>query len=171
MPGRAAAALGAAALAAALLAPSGALAQVYRWVDQRGTVYYTNSRERLPEFQPPKLDLAPVTPISAATIDKLGPVPVAPSVRITRIPYTPGAPIVVYASIGGAGSLALILDTGADRTMITPHALWRLGISTAQAPLAEVRGVTGASQGSVVRVPSLEVGDAKAGPLWVIAHE
>ena len=55
--------------------------------------------------------------------------------------------------------------------MIAPEALAKLGISTADAPRVEVRGVTGASHGHVVQVASLEVGEAKVGPLWIIAHD
>ena len=53
--------------------------------------------------------------------------------------------------------------------MIAPQALSRLGISTVNAPRAEVRGVTGTSQGDVVLVSSLDVGEAKVGPLRIIA--
>jgi len=50
-------------------------------------------------------------------------------------------------------------------------ALWRLGISTAGAPQAEIRGVTGTAQGQLVQVLSVEVGEARAGPLLIIAHD
>jgi hypothetical protein len=161
MRARAAAAL----LGVALLAPALAAAQVYRWEDQRGTVFFSNSPERIPGVH--RSRLAPPTAAPLAP----GPTPTAPTAAITRIPYTPGIPILVSASIGGAGPLTLILDTGADRTMVAPEALGRLGIATADAPRVEVRGVTGSSQGNVVQVASLEVGTAKAGPLWIIAHD
>src|SRR5262249_34097512 len=67
--------------------------------------------------------------------------------------------------------VTLILDTGADRTVVAPQALWRLGISTANAPRAEIRGVTGGSHGDIVQVGSVEVGEAKVGPLRIIAHD
>src|SRR6266704_1313141 len=106
----------AAALLGVALVPALALAQVYRWEDQRGTVHYTNTPDRVPDPQrarpvPPPLPTAPVK------IGEMPPAAVSPSVAITRIPYTPGVPILVRASIGGAGALTLILDTGADRTM------------------------------------------------------
>ena len=89
----------------------------------------------------------------------------------TRIPYTPGAPILVTARIGGTGPLTLILDTGADRTMVSPQALSRLGIAIADAPRALIRSVTGTAQAHAVEVASLEIGEAKAGPLRIIAHD
>jgi Aspartyl protease/Domain of unknown function (DUF4124) len=157
----------AAALLGVALLPALALAQVYRWEDQRGTVHYSNTPEREPEA--PRA--SPPLPSSPVKIGEMSPAPVSPSVAITRIPYTPGVPILVKATIGGAGSLMLILDTGADRTMVAPEALWKLGISTVDAPRVEVRGVTGSSQGQVIQVASLEVGAARAGPLWIIAHD
>ena len=90
---------------------------------------------------------------------------------MTRIPYSPGSPIFVTASIGGAGPVTLILDTGADRTMVSPEALGRLGIAHADGPRAEIKGVTGTSQGSMVQINSIEVGQAKVGPLRIIAHD
>lgn len=161
----------AAGLGVVLLVPALGLAQVYRWEDQGGTLYYTNSPERIPEPYRSQLGPFPPVSVSPAESDEIDPAPGAPSVPITRIPYTPGEPILVSASIGGAGSLTLILDTGADRTVVTPDALSKLGIATADAPRAEIRGVTGVGQGNVVQVTSLEVGEAKVGPLWIIGHD
>ena len=64
-----------------------------------------------------------------------------------------------------------MLDTGADRTMVAPRVLWRLGISTADTPQAEIRGVTGIGYGNAVYVSSVEVGEARVGPLRIIAHD
>jgi len=148
-----------------LLLPALASAQVYRWEDE-GTLHFTNTFDRIPE--PHRSQLGPPPPVSANRADEVAP---APSETITRIPYTPGSPIFVSAHIGGAGPVTLILDTGADRTMVSPEALGRLGIATADAPIAQIRGVTGTGQGSVVQVASIEVGQAKVGPLGIIAHD
>ena len=157
----------AAALGLLLVLPAPALAQVYRWEDQRGTLYYTNTPERVPESQRPQID--PPTPALPAATDPVVPSALARSVALTRIPFAPGDAILVSARIGGAGPLTLILDTGADRTVVAPGALSRLGIAVVDGPRAEVRGVTGTSQGGVVLVPSVEVGEAKVGPLRIIA--
>jgi aspartyl protease/uncharacterized protein DUF4124 len=156
----------AAVLGFVLILPAPALAQVYRWEDQRGTVYYTNTPERVPESQRPQIDpSAPAPPAADAAV----PSALVRSAVATRIPFAPGDAILVSARIGGAGPLTLILDTGADRTMVAPAALSRLGIALVDGPRAEVHGVTGTSQGGVVLVPSVEVGDARVGPLHIIA--
>ena len=150
-----------------LLLPSAALAQVYHWEDQQGTLYYTNAPEKVPESYRSHVGPLPPAPVSFDAPEE--PPPPPRSAGSARIPYVPGEPIFVNARIGSNGALVLILDTGADRTMVAPQALWRLGISTANAPLAEIRGVTGTGQGDVVRISSLEVGEARVGPLRIIA--
>jgi len=146
-----------------LLVPELALAQMYQWQDDQGTVHYTNDLHSIPEPYRARARFVPASPMA--------PPAVAPSAGITRIPFAPGSPILVSARINGAGPVTLILDTGADRTMLTPMALWRLGISTADAPRAEIKGVTGTAQGQLVQVASVEVGDARAGPFLIIAHD
>ncbi|PWU21440.1 MAG: hypothetical protein C5B48_11310 [Candidatus Rokuibacteriota bacterium] len=155
-----------------LLLPALASAQMFRWEDELGTLHYGNVPERASdrdraELAPPASRPAPdagieVPPVAAA---------LARASATTRIPYSPGQPILVSVTIAGSGPLTLILDTGADRTMIAPQALSRLGVSLANAPRAEIAGVTGTGLGDVVQVVSLEVGDAKVGPLRVIAHD
>jgi len=145
------------------LVPGRAQAQMYQWEDEQGTVHYTNELQNVPEPFRSRARFVPASPMA--------PPAVAPAQGITRIPFTPGSPILVNARINGAGPVTLILDTGADRTMLAPMALWRLGISTADAPQAEIRGVTGTARGELVRVDSVEVGDARAGPLLILAHD
>jgi predicted aspartyl protease len=87
------------------------------------------------------------------------------------IPFTPGSPIRVAARIDGDGPVTLLLDTGADRTMVSPAALWRLGIATPGTLAAEVRGVTGSARADVVWVRAVEVGGAAVGPMAIVAHD
>ena len=145
------------------LLPGQAWAQMYQWEDEQGTVHYTNELQSVPEPFRSRARFVPASPMA--------PPAVAPAQGITRIPFTPGAPILVSARINGGGPVTLILDTGADRTMLTPMALWRLGISTDNAPLAEIKGATGTARAALVQVLSVEVGEARAGPLLIIAHD
>ncbi len=147
-----------------LLVPEPVLAQMYQWEDDRGTVHFTNELHRIPEPYRSRARFLPASPMAP-------PAPTTPSAGITRIPFAPGSPILVSARINGTGPVTLILDTGADRTMVAPLALSRLGISTVSAPRAEIKGVTGTVQGEVVQVASVEVGEATVGPLLIIAHD
>jgi hypothetical protein len=150
-----------------LLLPALASAQVYRWEDAAdGTLHFTNTYERVPE--PHRAEVGPPVPVAPEPVAQTS---VPSSSALTRIPYTPGSPIVVSANIGGAGSVALILDTGADRTMVSPAALGRIGIALGNAQPAHIKGVTGTTQGSAVQVASVEVGHARVGPLRIIVHD
>ena len=162
-------------VAASLLLPSPAPAQVYRWEDQEGTVHFTNAPDRVPESHRPEIGPLPdpvaspgEPPEPAAHREE----PIAVARALTRIPFSPGTPIIVSARIGEAGvPVHLILDTGADRTVVAPQALWRLGISTLNAPRAVIQGVTGSGQAEVVQVSSVQVGEARVGPLHIVAHD
>ena len=142
-------------------------AQMYRWTDEQGQVHYSEGLGSVPErFRSTAQPLLYPTPSPA---EPRKPAAAPPSVE--KISFKPGAPIMVSAKVNGGGPVTLILDTGADTTVVNPLALWRLGISTWFAPRTEIRGATGSQRVDVVRIESIEVGQAKAGPLTIIAHD
>jgi len=150
-----------------LAGPITAHAQMFRWMDDQGRVHFCEGLDCVPErFRTTARPMALPTPPPAPEGRKDGP----PS-GVTKIPFQPGKPILVNAKVNGGGPVTLMLDTGADTTVINPLALWRLGISTWFAPRAEIRGATGTTSVDIVRVQSIEVGEAKAGPLVVVAHD
>lgn len=147
---------------------AGVEAQTYRWTDDQGQVHYSEGLGNIPErYRSTAEPLADSTTPPAPEPAK----PATVSPGIEKIPFKPGSPILVSAKINGGGPVTLILDTGADTTVVNPLALWRLGVSTWFAPRAEIRGATGTQRVDVVRIDSIEVGQAKAGPLTVIAHD
>lgn len=151
-----------------VLLPGLALADIYYWVDDQGTQYYTTRPEDIPESNRSKAVPLPL-PTSPPAPPELERSP-APK-GLTKIPFTPGLPVLVSAKINGAGPITLILDTGSDRTLVAPAALQRLGISTENAPRGILKGVTGMSYVDAVWVNSVEVGEARVGPLLIIAHD
>jgi hypothetical protein len=143
-------------------------ADIYYWIDDQGTQYYTTRLESIPE--PYRSEAIPLSlPTSPPVPPEITPRPLQKGP--TRIPFTLGAPVLVSAKINGGGPITLILDTGADRTMVAPSGLSRLGISFENALRGVVRGVTGASYAEAVWVNSVEVGEARVGPLLIIVHE
>jgi hypothetical protein len=150
------------------LFPGLAWADIYSWVDDQGTQHYTTRFESIPEpyrSQAQHLSLPP-SPPAPPELER------SPSPKgLTKIAFTPGLPVLVSVKINGAGPITLILDTGADRTMVAPEALQRLGISTEDGPRGILKGVTGASYVDAVWVNSVEVGEARVGPLLIIAHD
>jgi hypothetical protein len=64
----------------------------------------------------------------------------------------------------------LIVDTGADRTVISPEAIARAGLGGQAGRSVEVVGVTGTSTATLVTLPLLDVAGARIGPIVVVAH-
>jgi len=151
-----------------MLLPAQALGDIYYWVDDQGTQHYNTRLESIPESYRSK-----AIPLSLPTSPPVPPeiTPRSSPTGSTKISFTPGSPVLVSAKINGSGPITLILDTGADRTMVAPSVLSRLGISFENALRGVVRGVTGASDAEAVWVNSVEVEEAKVGPLLIIAHD
>jgi len=156
------------ALVTLLAGPIPGEAQMVQWTDDRGQVHYSEGLDSVPERFRAAARPLPYQPGPASPETREAAAGPAGS---AKIPFKPGSPIIVSAKINGGGPVTLMLDTGADTTVVNPLALWRLGISTWFAPRAEIRGATGTSRVDVVRVDSIEVGGAKAGPLTIIAHD
>jgi len=151
-----------------MLLPGAVLADIYYWVDDQGIQYYTTRLESIPEPYRSKAQLLslPTSPPVPPELER------SPATRgLTKIPFTPGLPVLVSAKINGAGPITLILDTGSDRTLVAPATLQRLGISTENAPRGILKGVTGTSYVDAVWVQSVEVGEARVGPLLIIVHD
>jgi hypothetical protein len=151
-----------------MLLPAQALGDIYYWVDDQGTQHYTTRLESIPESYRSK-----AIPLSLPTSPPVPPeiTPRSSPTGVTKISFMHGSPVLVSAKINGSGPITLILDTGADRTMVAPSALSRLGISFENALRGEVRGVTGVSYAEAVWVNSVEIEEAKVGPLLIIAHD
>ena len=150
-----------------------ASAQIYRWTDERGDVRFSQGIQSVPpQFRSGAVMMGSPNPPPAPA--PATPEPVAPSAApagVARIPFTPGQPIVVSAKINGGGTTQLILDTGAQGTLISPTALAALGISYRNAVRGSIKGVTGDANVLAVRIESIEVEGARFGPLMVVSHD
>jgi hypothetical protein len=148
--------------------PGTGWSDIFYWIDDRDIQNYTGSLESVPEkyrSQAQRLSLPPAPPAPP----ELPPVP--PNQGTTRIPFSPGSPVLVQAKINGLGPFTLILDTGSDSTIISPSVLARLGRSPENAPPITLKGVTGMGYASRVWVDFIEVGDTKVGPLLIAVFE
>jgi len=150
----------------------GAHAQFFRYSDDTGQNHYVDGLDKIPERYrnaavPLSLRNAPAaTPASTA-----GPAMVKPA-GTTVIKYTPGQRIMVDVRINGAFTAQLLLDTGADRTMISPRTLQAAGVAiTKPVATGSITGVTGSDRMSYVVVDSLEIGEAKVGKMPVGSYE
>lgn len=158
------------ALCAGLARPAQG-APLFRWTNERGEVYFTEGIESVPErFRAGATRLGDLQSASPTAPSTPAPEAAAGS-PLARIPFVPGVPIVVAARINAGRSVQLVFDTGADRTMISPRALSALGVDMRPVRRGTVQGVAGAREVEFVLLQSLEVGEAKAGPLEVVAYD
>jgi hypothetical protein len=151
-----------------LLFPKTLLADIYRWIDEQGTQHYTGQRESIPEPYRSKAQLLAFSSTPPAlTESKLG----SSQVKPTTIPFSTGSRVLVNATINGIAPVTLILDTGADCTVILPSVLAKSGLSTEKVSPSLVRGITGTAYVDRAWIKSIEVGETKVGPILLIVHE
>lgn len=145
-------------------------AEIYRYTDERGGNHYVDGLDNVPQryrgtARPLGLRNAPPPPPGVA------PAAPAASAGSTSIKFRPGQRILVDVRINGSTGAKLLLDTGADRTLIKPDVLRAAGAWLVGNPTGEMRGVTGSAEVQGVSIDSLEVGDARVGKMLVVAHD
>lgn len=139
---------------------SAAAADLFRWIDGDGTLHYT-------------ADLAAIPPAyreAAVAVNHPAARPaVPPGPTVTVVPVPGGAPMIVDARLNGL-PLRLMLDTGADRTVISPDAISRAGLDATGGRRVRITGVTGSAEAALVQVERLDVAGARLGPIPVVVH-
>ena len=169
-------------LALATLAPSPAVAEIYRYTDAKGNSHYVDGFESVPhEYRAHAVPLglqnaapgaATAAPVPAAGAAARAGAPGTGPKGGTTIRYTPGRPIMVDVKVNGNTSATLLLDTGADKTMINPRVLTAAGVSLAR-PIGttKVIGVAGSDHVNFVQIDSLEIGEARLGRMQVASYD
>ena len=154
-----------------LLGPVPAAAEIYRYTDAAGSSHYVEGIDSVPqEYR------ARAVPVGLRNAPAGAPTPAkaagAPKAGATMIKYTPGERIMVDVKINGNANANLLLDTGADRTMINPRVLVSAGASISR-PVGTTRvtGVAGSDDVSFVVIDSLEVGEARVGRMQVASYD
>jgi len=154
-----------------LLGPVPAAAEIYRYTDAAGSSHYVEGIDSVPqEYR------ARAVPVGLRNATAGAPTPAkaagAPKAGATTIKYTPGQRIMVDVKINGNANANLLLDTGADRTMINPRVLVSAGAAISR-PVGTTRvtGVAGSDDVSFVVIESLEVGEARVGRMQVASYD
>src|SRR5439155_15417178 len=96
-------------------------AQIYRWVDDNGVPHFTDGIDSVPDRYRSK-----AVPLGRKNAPPAPAPPGAPGAKAsgeTAIQFILGQRIMVDARINGNAEARLMLDTGADRTLISPRAL------------------------------------------------
>jgi predicted aspartyl protease len=140
-------------------------AQIYKWVDDNGVPHYAEGIDSVPGRYRSR-----ATPVGLKNEPAPGPA-AAKAVSGGTIRFTPGQRIMVDVRINGSANAQLMLDTGADRTLISPRALQAAGVRiAAPAATGQIVGATGSERISFVVVESLEVGEVRVGRMPVGAY-
>jgi len=150
------------ALLATAVLTTAAAADLYQWTDATGVRHYTSDLETIPEeyregardMGSPRVRETPAGE-TRRTVD--------PGV----MRFTSGAPVVAPVLVNGV-ALRLMVDTGADRTVISPAAAARTGLAVDAGRSVRILGVAGSAMANEMVVTHMEVAGARVGPLRVI---
>jgi hypothetical protein len=151
-----------------------AAADLYQWIDGEGVEHYTAALDSIPvphreAARPLRHPMARAAPEPSAPDTRSGPDDAAGPGSGLEVPLVPGAPVIVPVQLNGV-SLSLVIDTGADRTMLAPDALARAGLGAERGRAVELIGVTGSAGAVVLVVPSLDIAGSRVGPVEVVAY-
>jgi predicted aspartyl protease len=141
-------------------------AEIYKWVDDNGVPHFADGIDSVPDRYRSRATPVGLRNEPAAATGASSAKPGASGG--TTISFTPGQRILVDVKINGSGGTRLMLDTGADRTLISPRALSAAGVRiTAPTATGQIVGATGSERIAFVAVDSLEVGDARVSGMMV----
>jgi hypothetical protein len=150
------------ALLATAVLTTPAAAELFQWTDSAGVRHYTSDLETIPEayregardMGSPRVREAPAGD-TRRTVDA----------GVMR--FGSGAPVVAPVLINGV-ALRLMVDTGADRTVISPAAAARTGLAVDAGRSVRILGVAGSATANEMVVTHMDVAGARVGPLRVI---
>jgi len=155
-----------------LTAPS-AYAEIYKWIDGNGRVHFTDTiagvppeyRDRIEE----KASLPPTPPrvISERPAMALPSTPPHYAVSLQR----DGNMMLVEALVSGAVRTRLLLDTGAEFTVLSTAAARRLALNLSNAAVIPLRSASGVFFAPLIKVRSITVGEAAVYDVEVIIHD
>jgi clan AA aspartic protease (TIGR02281 family) len=160
-----------------LLALAPAYTEIYKWVDRDGSVHFSDTlagippeyRDRVEErvglMSTSRTDPAPrrVTP------ERLAVAPTPPSYAVSL--RRDGNAMLVEALVGGTLRTRLLLDTGAEFTVLSTAAARRLGLNLGNAAVIPLRSASGVFFAPMIKVQSIAVGEAAAYDIEVVVHD
>ncbi len=159
-----------------LILATPAFSQIYKWIDQDGKTHFTDSLSSVPPEY-----LSQLEPKASAPPPPPAPAPVPASQKgntVARPPSTYTVPLarqgnalVAQTVFNGTVSAPLLVDTGAELTVIAPEIARRLGLPVEQAAVIPLRSASGVFLAPLLKVRSLQVGEATVRDVEVVVHD
>lgn len=165
-----------------LLQVSWSWGKIYKWIDDRGKVHFTDNPASIPDAYRDQTETH--TPKGARS-DHLDPRQVrsqpnssassAPAVRPPQTFVVPfrrvGNALLVQVTLNGFVRVPLMVDTGASLTVIATKTAKRLGLNLERAAVIPMRSASGTFLAHLTKVRSMRVGDAIVKDVEVVVHD
>jgi clan AA aspartic protease (TIGR02281 family) len=160
-----------------LLALAPAYTEIYKWVDRDGSVHFSDTLAGIPsEYRDRIEEKAGLTSTSRSdpaprrvTPERRSIAPVPPSYAVPL--RRDGNAMLVEALVGGTLRTRLLLDTGAEFTVLSTAAARRLALNLGNAAVIPLRSASGVFFAPMIKVQSIAVGDAAAYDVEVVVHD
>ena len=162
-----------------LLTLAPAYAEIYKWVGRDGRVHFTDTIAGIPsEYRDRLEEKADTTPVllrapepSQTRPARLSRAPLPASMSYEVPLQRKGNAILVEAVVGGTMHAHLVLDTGAEFTVLSPAVARSLALNLHDAAVVPLRSASGEFFAPMIKVQSITVGDAKVHDVEVIVHD
>ena len=160
-----------------LLALAPAYTEIYKWVDRDGNVHFSDTLAGIPpEYRDRIEERVGLTSTSRSdpaprrvTPERLSIAPTPPSYAVPL--RRDGNAMLVEALVGGTLRTRLLLDTGAEFTVLSMAAARRLALNLGNAAVIPLRSASGVFFAPIIKVQSIAVGDAVAYDVEVVVHD
>jgi clan AA aspartic protease (TIGR02281 family) len=132
-------------------------AEMYKWVDDKGQVHFTDNLFNIPQEYLPKLKTYEERESNLSA----GDIPL----RKTEMGY------LLDAKINGYVDIVLLMDTGASATVINPEVLVSAGVTLSENKPVLIRTANGDTHAGWAALDSLTVGAFQQNSMKIIAHD
>lgn len=155
-----------------LLTLAPAYAEIYKWVDGDGRAHFTDTIAGIPPEYRDRIEekaSLPLTPPRVTPEHLIAPTPAPPRYAVPL--RRDGNAMLVDALVGGAVRTRLLLDTGAEFTVLSTAAARRLALDLGNAAVIPLRSASGVFFAPMIKVQSITVGEASVYDVEVIVHD
>ena len=162
-----------------LLTLAPASAEIYKWVDRDGQVHFTDTiagipleyRDRIEEMTSTTLAPQSVPEPPQTGAERLS-IALTPASMSYEVPLQrAGNAMLVEAVVDRTKPARLVLDTGAELTVLSTAVARSLALNLKDAAVLPLRSASGVFFAPVMKVQSITVGDAVVYDVEVIVHD